>query len=127
MINYFEARDVKRLIDEIVFALDFAHISPQFVYCFRSTGSKSSRTIARVHGLGRIWQKALHFPPAYVIEVISEQYDRLSRDEKEKTLIHELLHIPKGFKGGFRPHKGYIDRMVVERLHRKLRSKRSNQ
>jgi len=81
--------------------------------------------VARIHGLGKIWQEALLKPPAYVIEVISERYDRLSEEEKEKTIIHELLHIPKGFSGGFRPHKGYINKKRVEKLHRILAEKRS--
>ena len=63
-------------------------------------------------------------PPAYVIEVISERYDRLSEEAKEKTLIHELLHIPKGFSGGFRPHKGYISNRRVEKLHQGLMENR---
>jgi len=41
-------------------------------------------------------------------------------EEKERTLIHELLHIPGGFSGGFRPHKGYVERKTVEKLYRKL-------
>ncbi len=116
-LEYMEAPDVKRLLDEIVDSLDLFHVVPQFVYCYRSRGSESKRTIARIHGLGKIWQEALRRPPAYVIEVISERYDRLSDEEKEKTLIHEALHIPKGFSGGFRPHKGYISRKRIERLH----------
>jgi predicted metallopeptidase len=123
-LEYVEASDVKRLVDEIVDSLDLFHVVPQFVYCYRSKGSKSKRIIARIHGLSRMWQEALVRPPAYVIEVISERYDRLSEEEKEKTLIHELLHIPKGFSGGFRPHRGYISRKQVERLHRTLQKKR---
>ncbi len=95
------------------------------VYCYRSKGSKSEGTVARIHALGKVWQEALRRPPAYVIEVISERYDSLSDEEKEKTLIHELLHIPKGFSGGFRPHKGYIDRKQIEKLHRTLLERRS--
>ena len=121
-----EAPDVKRLVDEIVDSLDLFHIVPQFVYCYRSKGSKSKRTIARIHGLGRIWQEALKKPPAYIIEVISERYDKLSDEEKEKTLIHELLHIPKVFSGGFRPHKGYINRKRIKTLHEVLLKRRSN-
>jgi len=124
-LKYVEAPDVKRLVDEIIGSLDLFHVVPQFVYCYRSKGSKSKRTVARIHGLGKIWQEALLKPPAYVIEVISERYDRLSEEEKEKTIIHELLHIPKGFSGGFRPHKGYINKKRVEKLHRILAEKRS--
>ncbi|MEM4704692.1 MAG: putative metallopeptidase [Candidatus Bathyarchaeia archaeon] len=124
-IKYFEAPDVKRLVEEITNALDFFHVVPQFVYCYRSKGSSSARTVARIHGLGKIWQEALNLPPSYVIEVISERYDKMSPAEKEKTIIHELLHIPAKFAGGFRPHKGYIDYAKVESLHKKFRQKRS--
>jgi predicted metallopeptidase len=124
MLKYAEAPDVKMLVDEIIDRLDLFHVVPQFVYCYRSTGSKSILTIARIHGLGRIWQEALRKPTAYIIEVISERYDKLSKEEKEKTMIHELLHIPKKFSGGFRPHKGYISRELIERLHRVLLEKR---
>ena len=124
-LEYVEAPDVKRSVDEIVECLDLFHVVPQFVFCYRSKGSKSKHTVARIHGLGKIWQEALLRPPAYVIEVISERYDSLSEEDKEKTLIHELLHIPKGFSGGFRPHKGYINRKRVEKLHRALLERRS--
>ncbi len=124
-LKYVEAPDVKRLANEVVDILGLFHVVPQFVYCYRSKGSKSKRTVARIHGLGKIWQEALLKPPAYVIEVISERYDSLSEEEKEKTIIHELLHIPKGFSGGFRPHKGYINKKRVEKLHRILAEKRS--
>ena len=124
-LEYIEALDLKTLVDEITDCLDLFHIVPQFVYCYRSKGSKSKHTIARIHGLRKIWQEALRRPPTYVIEVISERFDKLSDAEKEKTLIHELLHIPKGFSGGFRPHKGYIDKKKVERLHQVLLKRRS--
>ena len=124
-IRYVEASDVKKLADEIAEKLDFFHVVPQFLYCYRSYGSKSKRVIARIHGLGKIWQEALRKPSTYVIEVISEHYDKLSEKDKEKTLIHELLHIPKGFSGGFRPHRGYIDKERIEKLHRLLLKRRS--
>jgi predicted metallopeptidase len=123
-IKYEEASEVKKLADEIAQSLDFFHVVPQFVFCVRSTGSESKRTIARIHGLGKIWQEVLNLPSAYVIEVISERYDKLSETEKEKTIIHELLHIPKGFSGGFRPHRGYVDRRTVELLHKTLQKQR---
>jgi predicted metallopeptidase len=123
-IKYEEASDVKRLADEIAQTLDFFNVVPQFVFCVRSKGSESKRTIARIHGLGKIWQEVLNLPSAYVIEVISERYDKLTEAEKEKTVIHELLHIPKGFSGGFRPHRGYVDKKTVELLYRKLQEQR---
>ncbi len=119
-IEYYEAPDVKELADNIAESLDFFHVVPQFVYCVRSKGSKSRHILARIHGLGRIWQEALRQPPSYVIEVISEHYDKLKQADKEKTVIHELLHIPRGFTGGFRPHKGYVDQKIVEAFYRKL-------
>jgi predicted metallopeptidase len=124
-IKYEEAPDVKKLADEIAQTLDFFNVVPQFVFCVRSMGSESKRTIARIHGLGKIWQEVLNLPSAYVIEVISERYDKLSETEKEKTIIHELLHIPKGFSGGFRPHRGYVDKRTVELLHRELQERRT--
>ncbi len=125
-IRYTEAADVKKLADEIIDGLGLFHVVPQFMFCFRSTGSTSKRTIARIHGLGKIWQEALNLPPSYTIEVISERYDRLSQTGKEKTIIHELLHVPRGFAGGFRPHKGYIDERIVDDLYRKLQEHRKN-
>lgn len=125
-IKYREAPDVKSLVDEISECLDLFHVVPQFVFCYRSEGSTSERTIARIHGLGKIWQDALNLPSSYVIEVISERYDRLGQSDKEKTIIHELLHIPHSFAGGFRPHKGYIDHETVDRLHRALQKQRAS-
>jgi len=125
-IEYFEAADVKRLADEIADSLDLFHVVKQFVFCVRSRGSASKRTIARIHGFGRIWQETLNLPPSYVIEVISERYDTLTLEDREKTIIHELLHIPQGFTGGFRPHKGYIDHEIVENLHRTFKKQRES-
>lgn len=118
-IRYYDAYDVKELVEHVVHKLDFVHIDLNGIYCFRSTGSKSRRTVARIHSLGKLWQKALNKRSAYLIEVISDRYDRLSREDKEKVIIHELLHIPKGFAGGFRPHKGHITKHKIETLHQK--------
>lgn len=122
-IKYYGAPDVKRRVDRIIHQLELAHISSQLVYCCRSRGSKSRYVVARIHGMRRIWQKTLNIPPAYIIEVISERYDRLAEEDQERTLIHELLHIPKGFAGGFRHHKDYVTRHRVERLYKKLQRK----
>src|SRR4030067_3171671 len=124
-IKYYAAPDIKSQVDEIASDLDLFHVVPQFVFCVRSKGSKAKRTIARIHGLGKIWQGVLNRPPSYIIEVISEIYDKKSGEEKEKNLIHELLHIPGGFSGGFRPHNGDVDRKIVEELYCRLQKTRS--
>ena len=115
-IRYYEAPDVKQLANMIISELRFTHIKPDHIYCFRSKGSKSRRTVARIHSLEKLWQLAMNTHPRYLIEVIGERYDELSREDKEKVIIHELLHIPKGFCGGFRPHKGYINQKTIDRL-----------
>ena len=124
-LRYHEAPDVKRLANEIIGNLNLSHIVPESVYCFRSKGSKSRRIIARIHGFGKIWQQALGLPPSYVIEVLSERYDKLNQEDKEKTVIHELLHIPHGFRGGFRPHKGYISKKKVDKLYKEYTENKS--
>jgi predicted metallopeptidase len=124
-IKYYEAPEIKKQVDQLADECEFFHVVPQFVYCVRSKGSKSKRTIARIHGLGKLWQGVLNMPPAYTIEVISEIYDKMSAEDKEKTLVHELMHIPGGFGGGFRPHKGYVERRMVEEVYAKLKKTRA--
>lgn len=124
-IKYFEAPEIKKQVDQLAQECDLFHVVPQFVYCVRSRGSKAKRTIARIHGLGKLWQGVLNMPPAYTIEVISEIYDKMSPDDKEKTLIHELMHIPGGFSGGFRPHKGYVERKMVEEVYARMKKARA--
>jgi len=121
-IRYDDAPDVQELVKEITSRLNFRHISPSRVACMRSRGSKSRRTIARIYGLSKIWQKVLNMQANYVIEVISERYDRLDQAGKEKVVIHELLHIPFAFGGGFRGHSGWISERKIDRLHQIFRS-----
>jgi predicted metallopeptidase len=49
----------------------------------------------------------------------------MTPEDKERTLIHELMHIPGGFSGGFRPHKGYVERKNVDQVCRKLQNDRA--
>jgi predicted metallopeptidase len=119
--RYERAPDVSELLWRIIDKLGFAHIPKNRVYCYRSYGSKSRNTIARVHSLPKIWQQALSEPAYYAVEVLAEQYDALSLPEKQKTLIHELLHIPQSFGGGFRHHKNWVTRRRVESLYEALR------
>lgn len=117
MIEYSDAGDVKDATAAIVAALGFAHIDLARIQFVRSRGSKSRSTVARIHGQSRIWRHVLDSQVTYTIEVLSEQYDRLSEEEKEKTLVHELLHIPYAFGGGLLSHRRRVTKRTVEKFH----------
>lgn len=123
-MDWYNAPDIRIELEKIVKSLAFNHIDLQRVTCFRSRGS-TSRAQARIWSFPRIWQLALKSPAAYIIEVISEKFDRLSQDEQKKVLIHELLHIPKNFSGSLLPHRGRgqgINNRVVEKFFQIYRS-----
>jgi len=126
MVNVYEvAEDVKALVEDVVKTLSnhFNHIDTSRIICVRTRKSRS-RAIARIHGLPSIWRFALNLKPHYVIEVIAENYDPLPHEEKVKTIIHELLHIPPKFSGGLRPHGRYVNSGVVEKLYREYIKKK---
>src|SRR3990167_9143865 len=104
-LEWEEAKDVKREIVKIVKTLELTHVKTSRVFCYRTEGSKA-RAYARTWMMPKIFQNALGIEPAYVIEVLSRYYDRLSDDEKSKVLIHELLHIPRNFSGALLSHRG---------------------
>lgn len=120
MIEYFDAPDIEQRVDEIIKLLRFDHVRPENIRCVRSRGSQAARTIARIHGLGRVWQRALGLEPTYIIEVIAERFDQLPAEGQDRTLVHELLHIPRGFKGGFRHHTGHVTEENVEVWYQRL-------
>lgn len=104
-LEWQEAKDVKKDVNKIIKTLELSHIKSSRIYTYRTEGSKA-RAYARTWMMPKIFQHALDIPPAYVIEVLSKYYDRLSADEKSKVLIHELLHIPKNFSGALLSHRG---------------------
>ncbi len=111
MIKYYPAPDIEAkahgIADKIGIKHDFSRV--RFI---RSKGSQARRTLARCHALPRIMQTALGIKAHYIIEVIDEQYERLSEEQKTKTIIHELMHIPKCMGGGFRQHDFVCSRNV---------------
>jgi predicted metallopeptidase len=120
MIHYALADDIGAAIKEIIHKLDLIHIDGSRVVCVRSRGSASRRTLARCHGLPRIIQLALDLKPHYIIEIVSEQFDKLGPEEQTKVLIHELMHIPHSFGGGFRSHRPYVTKKKVEQMYKKF-------
>ena len=117
MIQYGLAEDIDLRVKEIIGKLKMTHIDETRVICLRSKGSGSRRVIARCHGLSRIMQVALTQKSHYIIEILSERFDRLSREDQIKVLIHEILHIPHCFGGGFRAHKPYVTRAKVQKMY----------
>ena len=120
MIHYELAEDIGIEIKEIIRKLGMSHIDESRVVCIRSRGSASRRTVARCHGLPRIMQLALDLKPHYVIEIIAEQFDKLGKAGQTKVLIHELMHIPHAFGGGFRSHRPYVTQRKVEKMYQQF-------
>lgn len=102
-MDWTDAPDVKKDLEKILKHIDLPYINLSRIYCYRTTGSKTS-AYARTWAFPKIFQQALAVEPAYVIEVLSKHYDKLDDDKKIKVLIHELLHIPKNFSGALLPH-----------------------
>jgi predicted metallopeptidase len=103
-LDWSDAQEIKTDIKKILKVLNFTHINPERIFCFRTNGSKS-RSYARIWAMPKIFQRALNIEPAYIIEVLSKYYDKLDDDSKKKVLIHELLHIPRNFSGALLPHR----------------------
>jgi predicted metallopeptidase len=110
--------EIMNIARDVITKLNFTYVKTENIFCIRSHGSKSRRTVARIHGLSRIMQKAMNIKAVYVIEIISENFDKLEHDDKIKTIIHELMHIPKGFGGGFRSHRPYVTSKTVEKAYK---------
>ena len=122
-IKYELAPDLQRIINELAILL-FPHVKLDSVICIRSYGSSSRGTIARCHALGKAMQIALNRKGFYVVEIISKRFDKLSNEDKLKTLIHELMHIPKSFGGGFRHHDFVCDENIENEYQRYINLKK---
>ena len=122
-IRYEIADDIQKRFADIVRTLKLAHIDLDKVVCVRSYGSSTKRVIARCHGMSKVLQIAMKIKAFYVLEFLSERFDKLDDKDQEKTIIHELMHIPKNFGGGFRHHDHVSELNVksVQDLYRKTK------
>jgi predicted metallopeptidase len=112
-IRYEVDSKMQEAVNEIALLL-FPHVRLDRVSVIRSYGSSSRGTIARCHALGKAMQLGMGMKKGfYVIELISKRFDKLSEIDKIKTLIHELMHIPKSFGGGF-VHHNYVNEKNVD-------------
>lgn len=121
-MKYEFANDVQKIAEEISKML-FPHVDLLNVKCFRSFGTSSKRTIARCHALNKIMQKAMGTRAVYVLEFLSERFDKLDDEEKLKVIIHELMHIPKSFGGGFK-HHNFVTNKNVNKYYKEYKKKK---
>jgi predicted metallopeptidase len=123
MVEYSTNHQIKSRLDEVIKNVPFSHIDPNFVKVIVSYGTKT-RAVARIYSFPRIHQIAFDLKPRYVIEIISEKFFKLKKEDQDRTLIHELMHIPKTFSGALVPHKCFGRKVVcsktVEVLYKKL-------
>jgi len=104
-MKYELAPEIKKQVDMLIKQLKMDYINTKNVHCIRSFDAKT-RAYARIWGMSRLFKEVAGIEPNYIIEVISKKYDRLPPREQMKTLIHELMHIPKTFSGALLSHRG---------------------
>ena len=104
----------------------FPHVKLDRIKCYRSYGTSSRGTIARCHALGKLMQKALNVDAFYALEFITERFDRLDSEEQIKVIIHELMHIPFTFGGGFKHHDVVTSRNVDIAYREYIKAIRNN-
>lgn len=122
-MKYTLAPDVKDRIDQLIINLEFKHIKAPNIHCIRSFDAKT-RAYARIWGMAKLFKEVAGIDPHYIIEVNAKKYDKLNEREKIKTLIHELMHIPKTFSGALLSHHGPhhdINDREVEKLLKNMR------
>ncbi len=123
-MKYEYAPDIQQKMEDFSKVL-FPHVKIERVKCFRSHGSSSRNTIARCHTIGKLMQKAMDVKAFYALEFLSKRFDKLSEEDQDKTIIHELMHIPKTFGGGFRQHDFVCDKNINQ-FYKILKAREKN-
>ena len=121
-MQYKLAPEIKRQIRVLIKELKFTHIKPNQIYCIRSFDA-NTRAIARIWGMAKIFHEVVGIKPSYIIEVNAKRFDKMNERDKMKTLIHELMHIPKTFSGALLSHRGRYHRIndwEVEKILKQL-------
>lgn len=116
------APEIKKQIRVLVKELNFTHIKLNQIWCIRSFDA-NTRAIARIWGMAKLFHEVVGIKPNYIIEVNAKRFDKMSDRDKIKTLIHELMHIPKTFSGALLSHRGRyheINDREVERILERL-------
>ena len=124
-MRYEFAPDIQIKAEEISRIL-FPHVEVENIKCFRSWGTSSRRTIARCHALGKLMQSALGRRAFYALEFLSERFDKLDFEEQIKVIIHELMHIPNCFGGGFK-HHNFVTERNVNKYYKEYKKKKGGE
>jgi len=124
-MKYEFAPDIQLKAEEISKVL-FPYIDIENIRCFRSYGTSSRWTIARCHALGKLMQKAIDRKAFYVLEFLSERFEKFDEEEKIKIIIHELMHIPKCFGGGFK-HHNFVTEKNVNKHYKYYKNKKKDE
>ena len=120
-MKYALAPEIKEQISLLVKEFDFDHVKLSQIHCIRSFDAKT-RAVARIWGMSKLFKEVAGITPQYIIEVNAKRFDKLSSREQLKTLIHELMHIPKTFSGALLSHRGPYHRIndhEVEKILKK--------
>jgi predicted metallopeptidase len=127
-MKYEYAEDLQKTAEEISVMM-FPHVDLKNIKCYRSSGTSSRGTIARCHALNKIMQKAIGIKAVYVLEFLVERFEKLSDEDKLKVIIHELMHIPKTFGGGFVHHDVVTERNVNRcyQEYKKIKNEKRNE
>jgi len=120
-VKYAPAPEIKALVEQIVEQFNFTHIKTAQVHCIRSFDAKT-RAIARIWGMSRLFKEVAGLEPHYIIEVNAKKFDKQSPRDQIKTLIHELMHIPKTFSGALLSHRGRYHQINDREVEKALRN-----
>jgi len=120
-MKYDYSKEYTQKCRELCDKLCLDHVDKDRISVIISKGTKTRRVIARIHTLSKSLQLGMNERPFYVIELITEKFFKANEEEQTKTLIHELLHIPHNFGGGFRHHKPHVNNRTVEEHYKKLK------
>jgi len=120
-MQYSPAPEIESTVQMLVKRLKMDHIKTNNIHCIRSLDAKT-RAYARIWGMSRLFKEVAGIEPHYIIEVVAKRFDKLPEREKIKTLIHELMHIPKTFSGALLPHRGRYHRINDREVEKILRA-----
>jgi|SRR3989338_2772606 len=120
-MKYQKAPEIKKQIRVLVKELNYTHIKVNNIHCIRSFDAKT-RAYARIWGMAKLFKEVVGIEPHYIIEVVSKRFDKLDQREQIKTLIHELMHIPKTFSGALLSHRGPHHRINDREVEKILQS-----